>query len=154
MQTTLTFPVSPLVFLLTATLLGGGCTTFNREWEKAARNPIPETDLQGPWTGSWSSDASGHTGKLRCVVTKADDGFYRARFHAKYRKVLSFGYTVPLKVEPAGDSFNFRGEADLGWLAGGVYQYDGHADVTNFFSNYSSKYDHGTFQMARPSSQR
>ena len=55
-----------------------------------------------------------------------------------------------LKVEGAPDSFHFSGEADLGYLAGGVYHYDGHADGTNFFSNYSSKYDHGTFQMTRP----
>jgi hypothetical protein len=96
------------------------------------------------------SDINHHTGELRCVVTKREDGMYRARFHAKYNKVLSFGYTVPLKVEPAADGFHFSGEADLGWLAGGVYHYDGHADTTNFFSTYSCKYDHGTFKMGRP----
>jgi len=31
-----------------------------------------------------------------------------------------------------------------------VYHYDGHADTTNFFATYTSKYDHGTFQMVRP----
>ena len=39
---------------------------------------------------------------------------------------------------------------NLGWLAGGVYHYEGRADATNFFSTYTSKYDHGTFQMTRP----
>ena len=38
----------------------------------------------------------------------------------------------------------------LGFLAGGVYHYEGHADATNYFSTYSCKYDHGTFQMSRP----
>ena len=147
---TLTVPVLAWVLLLGATFLGGGCTTFNHEWRNATANPVPGTDLQGPWKGLWVSDANGHTGKLRCVVTRGDNGIYRARFHAKYRKILSFGYTVPLKVERTDNSFNFRGEANLGWWAGGVYHYDGHADATNFFSNYSSKYDHGTFQMARP----
>jgi hypothetical protein len=77
-------------------------------------------------------------------------GEQAAQFHAKYHGILSFGYTVPLKVEKTNDSFQFSGEADLGSMAGGMYQYKGHADPTNFFSNYSSKDDHGTFQMSRP----
>jgi len=139
-----------LALLVVATLLGGGCTSFNRDWQIAANHPVQVSEVQGPWQGFWRSDANGHTGRLRCLVTKSGDGIYRARFHANYSKVLSFGYTVKLKTESVGDSFNFRGQANLGWLAGGVYYYEGHADQTNFFSNYSNKYDHGTFQMTRP----
>ncbi len=141
----------PLFLLLIGSLLGAGCFSFNREWKKAASNPIPVADagLQGRWEGSWHSDSNGHTGKLRCVVTKTNDLVYRARFHAKYMKVLSFGYTVPLEAEQATNGFSFSGEANLGRLAGGVYHYEGHADATNFFSTYSCKYDHGTFQMTR-----
>ena len=142
--------VGVLALLLATALLGGGCTTFDYEWKESAAGPAPTTELEGRWQGLWHSDASGHEGKLRCLVTKIENGAYRARFHAKYRKVLSFGYTAPLTVERTVNAFNFSGEADLGWLAGGVYRYDGHADATNFFSNYSSKYDHGTFQMTRP----
>lgn len=132
------------VLLFTA----GGCTTFNHDWKLAARQ-VPSDDLQGRWQGVWASEADGHTDKLRCVVTKKEDGTFQARFHAKYRKVLSFGYTVPLKVEQTEGAYQFKGEADLGWFAGGVYHYAGHADRTNFFSTYSCKYDHGTFQMVR-----
>jgi hypothetical protein len=64
--------------------------------------------------------------------------------------MLSFGYTVPLQVEPATNGFKFSGQANLHWYAGGIYKYEGHADATNFFSTYSCKYDHGTFQMTRP----
>ena len=142
--------VSVRVLFLVATLLASGCSSFNHEWRKAAANPVLANDIQGAWQGKWISEASGHSGKLRCVVVKSDLDLYQARFHAKYRKIFSFGYTVPLKVERAADSFHFSGEADLGYLAGGVYHYDGHADGTNFFSNYSSKYDHGIFQMKRP----
>lgn len=140
-------PVS--VQLLLAIFLAGGCTTFDHDWKKTARQ-APSDDLQGRWQGTWASEADGHTDKLRCVITKKEDGTYRARFHAKYRKVLSFGYTVPLNVGQTAGAFKFSGEADLGWLAGGVYHYEGHADRTNFFSTYSCKYDHGTFQMTRP----
>ncbi len=144
-------PALALALLLTAIVLGGGCSSFNHEWKRAAANPVPQAGLQGRWQGTWHSDANGHAGKLRCVVTKTEDAMYRARFHAKYMKVLSFGYTVFLKAEPtATNGFAFSGQANLGSMAGGVYHYEGHADTTNFFSTYSCKYDHGTFQMARP----
>ena len=83
-------------------------------------------------------------------MTKVDARKYEARFHAKYRKVLGFGYTVRMDVEPTNSVFKFKGEADLGRLAGGKYSYDGSASPTNFFSTYKSKYDHGTFLMKRP----
>lgn len=125
-----------------------GCSTFDRDWRAQASFPSDDS-LQGCWKGVWKSQASGHTDSLRCIISKADDRTYLARFKAKYRKVLSFGYTVPLKVEPAEGSFKFHGEANLGWLAGGVYQYKGSADSSNFESTYSCKYDHGTFHMLK-----
>lgn len=139
------------IFLLLSGILfvATGCT-FNHEWKKASSQTPPGNSLLGPWQGVWVSDVTHHTDKLRCIVTQKSDGAYRARFHAKYHKVLTFGYTVPLKVEIQTNGFKFSGEANLGWLAGGIYQYAGHADATNFFSTYSSKYDHGTFQMSRP----
>jgi len=109
---------------------------------------VASSGLEGRWEGQWLSDVNGHHGKLRCIVKKEGD-IYPARFHAKYQKILSFGYTVALKAEPFENGFKFRGEANLGALAGGVYYYQGHADTTNFSSTYSCKYDHGTFQMQR-----
>ena len=141
---------SKSLLLLGSLMFGGGCTTFHHDWEKAASQPVPPGSMQGRWQGVWVSDVTHHTDKLRCVVTVKDDGTYRARFHAKYRTVMSFGYTVPLNVQATGNGFDFNGEANLGWLAGGVYHYAGHADATNYFSTYTSKYDHGTFQMSRP----
>ena len=81
-------------------------------------------------------------------------GGYQARFHAKYRKILGFGYTVPLKVRTVAGVFNFQGEADLGWYAGGLYFYSGHVRGTNFSSTYRSEKDRGTFQMTRPPPER
>ncbi len=136
--------------LAVATLLAGGCTTFNHDWERAAESASLPGEMQGRWQGEWQSEATGHHGRLRCLVTRTTNDLYQARFHAKYQKILSFKYTVSLKAEQVGGLFNFTGHEDLGWLAGGVYHYEGHADATNFFSKYSSKYDHGTFQMTRP----
>jgi len=96
------------------------------------------------------SKTNGHHGRLRCLLTKTAEGQYQARFHANYKRVLSFGYAVPLAVQEAGGSYQFQGGADLGRLAGGFYHYEGQATVTNFFSAYQAKADGGTFQMRRP----
>jgi hypothetical protein len=133
-----------------AWLAGFGCSSFNRDWKKAAVTSTPASGLNGRWEGTWRSAVNGHNGKLRALITETGPGKYSARFHAKYQKILSFGYTVPLQVAQTDSGFTFRGEADLGSLAGGLYRYEGHADDTNFTSTYSCKYDHGHFQMRRP----
>ena len=138
-----------IVLPLTGLLLVGGCT-FGHAWATASKQPVPANGLLGCWEGTWVSDANGHNGNLRCVVTQKNDGAYNARFHAIYKKVLGFGYTVQLKVIETNSSFGFSGEANLGWWAGGIYHYEGHAQGTNFFSTYRCKYDQGTFQMTRP----
>jgi hypothetical protein len=140
--------LSFLVLMPAVVLVGAGCSSFDREWKKIGPNSVATSGLVGRWEGQWSSDVNGHHGKLRCIVMKEGDD-YEARFHAKYRRILSFGYTVPLKAEPTVTGYQFHGEADLGALAGGIYHYAGRADGTNFFSTYSCKYDHGTFQMER-----
>lgn len=132
-------------------LLSLGCSSFNHDWkEAAAREPTTE-NLQGSWQGVWASDVTGHTDKLRCLISAKQDGTYKARFKANYKKVFTFGYTVPLTVTPTGTNYAFRGEANLGWMAGGMYYYSGCADATNFNSTYSNRYDHGSFRMGRPS---
>lgn len=145
-----------LLYALRALLLGlalgaAGCSSFNRDW-KAAAGPGSPDSIGGRWEGRWRSEANGHTDSLRCLITRGTNDTCSARFHAKYRAVfrISFGYTVPLKVERRGDEFQFEGSASLGALAGGRYTYKGRATTTNFFSTYSCKYDHGIFEMTRP----
>jgi hypothetical protein len=125
------------------------CSSFNRQWKAALKQPSPDS-LAGPWEGRWTSDATGHNDKLRCIITQKSTNEYDALFHATYKRFLHFGYTVPLKVKQEGNTFTFSGEADLGKMAGGVYTYEGAATPTNFFSTYHSKYDHGKFEMKRP----
>lgn len=127
-----------------------GCSTFNRDWRRAAQTPPPCHSIEGRWEGRWLSDANGHTGRLRCLLTRSDDTTYTAYFRATYWKVFRYSYKVELLFEPRNGSWDFRGEEDLGWLAGGVYHYTGSATPTNFHSTYRSKYDQGTFEMSRP----
>jgi len=139
--------VSCAVLFATATT---GCSTFNRDWKKAA--PLhPAGDIVGRWEGSWLSDADGHHGRLRCVITGLGNGRYRAHYKATYWKILRFSYAVEMRVEEhSGDMLEMRGKTDLGWWGGGVYQYEGQISSTNFVCSYRSKYDHGKFRMERP----
>jgi hypothetical protein len=126
-----------------------GCCGFGREWKRAGLTPRPADGIAGRWEGSWISEKNGHHGRLRCLMAPSTNGFYNARFHAKYWNILSFGYTVPLQVQSSNDVYRFQGEANLGKLAGGVYHYTGAVVGTNWQSTYSSRYDYGRFQMGR-----
>lgn len=127
-----------------------GCSTFNRDWRAAAQQPAPANSIEGRWEGRWLSDVNGHNGNLRCLMTRESDTRYQARYRATYRKLLRFSYTVPLTVAAGDGVWQFSGEENLGKLAGGIYRYEGRATTTNFHSTYTSKYDHGTFEMHRP----
>ena len=126
-----------------------GCCGFNREWDRAVVEPPGTNAVAGRWDGFWMSERNGHNGRLRCLIQPATKGTFSARFHARYWKVLSFGYTVPLAVRCSNEVCRFESEANLGKLAGGVYRYAGTVAGTNFHSSYRSKYDHGYFQMRR-----
>lgn len=145
--------LSVLACLVVAFWLSG-CSTFERDWKAAAQTSFGTNGaIAGRWEGTWRSEVNGHNDQLRCLMTPLTNGLHSARYHAKYKKGIfrfSFGYTIPLQVRRANDAFQFEGEADLGWLAGGIYRCEGSATATNFLSTYRSKYDHGTFQMERP----
>ncbi len=133
-------------------LFATGCSTFNYEWRQAAKHPTPTNGITGRWEGRWISKSSGHNDQMRCLITRVDDTHYDAKFHAAYKKwiTIHFGYTVRLEATASTNGVTFKGAEDLGALAGGVYKYAGHANATNFFSTYDSKYDKGVFQMQRP----
>src|SRR5262245_43740557 len=126
-----------------------GCSTFNRQWKAAVAWPAPADSIEGPWQGTWTSEATGHEGALRAVIAHKTNQVYLARFQAKYNFVvpLKFSYTLELEVEKKDGVFAFRGQEDLGAMAGGVYRYEGQAKDTNYYSSYKSDSDHGTFRM-------
>ena len=127
-----------------------GCSSFHREWEEALKKPVPPDRITGPWTGTWQNQNNTHGNALRAVVTELEPDTYRAFFHARYLKIFTYSYSVKLSGRPEGDSVILTGEEDLGKLAGGVYKYNGHANPTNFFCDYESKYNTGTFTLQRP----
>ena len=140
-----------LAAILVALLLCG-CCSFNRAWNKAGRTPATTDSIEGRWEGRWLSDHNGHAGRLRCVLTRSGDttNTYTAHFRATYWKIFRYSYKAEFPFQPQEGVWHFTGDENLGWLAGGVYHYEGVVSPTNFHSTYRSKYDHGTFEMGRP----
>lgn len=139
------------IALVAVLLLLTGCsTTFNREYKAALAQPIPTSDITGPWEGNWLSDKNGHTGKLRAVLRQTGAEEFDAHFHATFWKIFRASYRVPLKAEVTSGVITLSGQQNLGRLSGGTYTYQGEATASTFFSTYKSKYDHGTFELRRP----
>jgi len=141
-----------LAAIVALLLFCGGCS-FNRAWNQAGRNPTPDS-IEGRWEGRWLSDVNGHTGRLRCVLRRSGPtNTYTAYFRATYWKILRYSYQADFPFEPRDGAWDFKGDENLGWLAGGRYHYEGHVSPTNFHSTYRCKYDHGTFEMSRPAAE-
>jgi hypothetical protein len=120
---------------------------FNRRWKAPAPPPTAAHGLQGRWEGEWVSEANGHRGALRCLLTRNKPGDYEAVFYAVYCGALRVSYTVPLRGQMNGGKLTMDGEMDIGRLAGGLYSYKGEADEKEFNCAYRCKYDHGTFHL-------
>ena len=126
-----------------------GCS-FERQWQEATKYSYPEQELAGCWEGTWQSDYNGHHGGLRAIITKQGEGYYDAHFHATYAAVIPYEFQLPLLVTDDGTAYALEGEADLGWLAGGLYTYNGNATATDFAASYCAENkDHGTFTMQK-----
>lgn len=141
------------LMLLAALLLCTGC--YQARWSAAGRQPTPAGGIDGRWTGTWRSTASGHSGGLRCIVSEVTPHTFKADFQASYAWLFTFSYQATMRIKAADPATRpgyayFAGEQNLGWLAGGLYTYDGKVGTTEFFCDYRSKDDRGTFQMTRP----
>ncbi len=140
--------ISHLPCIVGLLLLLSGCSTFERDWEAAASTPADP--VLGRWEGTWLSAVNGHKGGLRCLISKDEQGKTQARYRATYACCFSFEYTVEMHVRAEGTVHHFEGLADLGWLAGGEYHYEGKITPAGSESTYSSESDNGTFRMDRP----
>lgn len=136
-------------------VLMAGCSTFEADWRHAVlQAPAKSGSPEGVWQGTWLSHKNGHTGELRCIVTQKSPDQFEYRFKATYWKLFRYSYIANLSTTCQEDRCLFKGEEDLGFLAGGIYHYDGGITATNFNATYSCKFDNGVFQMTRPTTER
>jgi hypothetical protein len=141
----------PVVLVASSLMALSGCatSTFERDWKTAASYANAADDISGCWEGTWESHVNGHHGKLRAIVTRQGADTYYMQFKATFLGVVPFKFALPVYVTENGGVYALQGEADLGWLAGGVYTYSGEATPCDFVSSYCAKNDHGVFRMTR-----
>ncbi len=128
----------------------GGCGGFGKQWAQTTAVVQPPADIIGAWSGTWSSEATGHDGALRCIITRVDQNIYSARFHARFMKILSAQYTTILHVTVSDGVWHITGESDLGWFGGGLYRQEGEIRDGIYAARYESKGDRGLLRMSRP----
>ena len=136
--------------LLLATV---GCSSFDSTWDEHQGTEVQSDLLVGCWEGTWTSAVNQHTGSLRAVVKPLEENRYDIWYYSTYKLgflPLKFEYSMPVDATLDGDGLRFTGEADLGWLAGGVFHYDGECRDGRFTCDYRSESDHGVFEMTRP----
>jgi hypothetical protein len=122
---------------------------FERAWHAYQSAANPGQTIQGRWQGEWVSEANGHRGELKCLLSRIGADQLEAVFLARFGGFLRVGYGVRLSATANGEGFRLKGESDLGTLAGGVYQYEGEVGPTEFTCRYRCKYDHGRFDLKR-----
>jgi hypothetical protein len=129
--------------------LGGGCSSFDRQWKAQHLSPASTDPMVGRWEGRWRSEPSGHQGRLRCLIdpVAGKPGHYQATFQARWGGIFTFHQPAVLTVQGQEPVTRFSGDCDLGsW---GVYRYDGTVQGRDFSATYTTANDHGTFAMTR-----
>jgi hypothetical protein len=129
--------------------LTANCRDFNARWASAVA--LDADSVGGRWHGEWISEASGHRGPLRCVLTVVSPALWHLAFNAGYSRVFHACYTTDFNVVPEEGRWAFTGRQDLGLIAGGVYEYSGYASLAEMVCRYRSPRDHGEFRLKRGS---
>ena len=132
--------------------LTANCKDFNTRWD-AAGVPQDTGDMSGRWEGEWVSGATGHRGPLRSVIETTTGEQWVGWFRGSYSRIFRACYSTDLHVARLGpDRYTFSGKSDLGWAAGGQYEYDGQGGPAELVFRYRSRLDQGEFRLRRPPS--
>ncbi len=144
---------------LAAVLLLSNCSTgFNRGWRLtlAEGRTASGPDITGAWQGTWRSEVNGHSGELRCMVSRQfaatctfEEDSYRFHYHANFMKLFSATYAVKHQVRRTKSGFTFSGDQAIPGVGGGLYHYEGKVTPEDFRATYRCKSDHGVFELKR-----
>ena len=135
------------LFILSLT----GCSTFEVRYQAALANRAP-SGVEGAWEGRWESQGRHGGDRLRAVVVARSPQVLHVVFRAHFWGIFDIDEEVDLNVTGTSP-VHAAGQADLGYFKGGMYEYDATITPTQFDATYKSKYDHGTFILARPKSE-
>ena len=91
--------------------LTANCRDFNGLW--ASARPVPGS-VAGPWEGEWISSATGHRGRLRCVVQPGSATAWTMWFRGEYAGVFRACYRTEFRAAQEGERWTFSGGSNLG----------------------------------------
>ena len=118
------------------------------------RGPQAPPTIAGTWTGTWSAYSPSRPSappkelcaRLVATITQKGDT-YQAAFEGDCGR--PYKYTIAMEGRLAGGAVMFKGTADLGPQDGGVYDWIGRADNTEFVGFFTSAFYTGVFSMTR-----
>lgn len=149
-------------------LFTAACSNFEQQWRQATMTSRPhQHPVGGAWEGTWKSEATGHAGALRCVVSplptpeakKGEPSELSFTYHARWGFVLRGTFATRQPVVPLRwGEYLSEGHWQLPKWAGGRYHYRikfsgsdrGLADTME--ATYTSAGDYGVFSLRRPAS--
>jgi hypothetical protein len=145
---TKTFAAAAVVVALGALVITS-CSSprYERTWQttRLAKDMSP----LGCWEGTWRSETNGHQGKLRCLVTRMDQG-YQFHYQARWGYFFTGEFKIVCPVEPSSPGvWKVRGSKDLGTSFGGTFSHEATISQTTLEARYSAALDHGVMQLQR-----
>jgi hypothetical protein len=137
--------------LLFVCLLAATALSLAQGRGRGAQTPL---DIAGAWTGTWSNYNPNQTSsqpnvvcaKLDAKVVKNGDVF-EAAFEGDCGR--PYKYNIKMEGRQTGNVVLFKGTADLGAADGGVYDWIGRANNTEFIGFYTNAFSTGVFTLKR-----
>ena len=128
------------------------CSSYQRDFKKAAKKFKPQQSPEGPWKGTWKSEKNGHQGPLWCLVSQdpTNPDLWNFRYRAGWG-VLQFGdYThqVATKLKSNG-TLPVKGSMTLP-KGFGTYSVEGELTPTRFSLEYEGSGDQGIMNLSHP----
>jgi hypothetical protein len=121
---------------------------------RGGRGPAQPLDISGNWTGTWSSYNPNQPtappnvvcAKLDAKVAKNGD-IWEASFEGDCGR--AYKYNIKMEGRQSGNAVLFKGTVDLGAADGGVYDWIGRANNTEFLGFYTNAFSTGVFNLKR-----
>jgi hypothetical protein len=143
---------------LCLTLITGFAIAQERQG-RGRGGPQQPLDISGTWTGTWSNfNPAQATSQPNVVCAKLEAKVARGTGEGAWEAVFEgdcgrpYKYTIKMEGKQSGNAVLFKGTADLGQADGGVYDWIGRANNTDFIGFYTNAFSTGFFNLKRMAS--
>jgi hypothetical protein len=140
-----------ICFVMTAVLAAAQTPRGGRGGRGGPPQPL---DIAGNWTGTWSNfNPAQATSQPNVVCAKLDakvamvNGVWEATFEGDCGR--PYKYSIKMEGRQEGNAVLFKGTVDLGPADGGVYDWIGRANNSDFIGFYTNAFSTGLFTLKR-----